>query len=152
MEGKPVPTPNANTGIATDVQDVVVVNTMTTRLPARSPNALSRVIASSAARCSVNVDRTALRERVREANDIVDVVGSHITLRPAGPIFKALCPFHDDKHPSFTVDPRRQRYTCWACGEGGDVFAFVQTIDPATFPAPLHTLPPPPLISLLKLH
>jgi DNA primase len=140
MEGKPVPTPNANTGIATDVQDVVVVNTMTTRLPARSPSALSRVIASSAARCSVNVDRTALREQVREANDIVDVVGSHVTLRPAGPIFKALCPFHDDKHPSLTVDPRRQRYKCWACGEGGDVFAFVQKIDHVTFPEALETL------------
>ena len=65
--------------------------------------------ADSAPKCSVNDDRTALRERIREANDIVDVVGSYITLRQAGPIYKGLCPFHDDKHPSLTVDPIQAR-------------------------------------------
>jgi DNA primase len=71
-------------------------------------------------------DRVALTQRVKEANDIVDVVGGYIALRPAGPIFKGVCPFHDDHRPSFDVDPRRQRYRCWACNKYGDVITFVQ--------------------------
>src|SRR5947209_15484565 len=65
-------------------------------------------------------------KQVKEANDIVDVVGQYLSLRPAGPTFKGLCPFHDDHNPSFDVDPRRQRYRCWSCGKFGDVISFVQ--------------------------
>jgi DNA primase len=64
-------------------------------------------------------------KQVKEANDIVDVVGAHVALRPAGATFKGLCPFHDDRNPSFDVDPRRQRYRCWACDAKGDVIDFV---------------------------
>jgi DNA primase len=71
-------------------------------------------------------DRVALIQQVKAANDIVDVVGSYISLRPVGPTFKGLCPFHEDHRPSFDVDPRRQRYRCWSCGKHGDVIAFVQ--------------------------
>ena len=71
-------------------------------------------------------DRAALTKQVKEANDIVDVVGGYVALRPAGPTFKGLCPFHDDHRPSFDVDPRRQRYRCWSCGKYGDVISFVQ--------------------------
>lgn len=71
-------------------------------------------------------DDRALIEQIKEANDIVDVVGGYVALRPAGPTFKGLCPFHDDHRPSFDVDPRRQRYRCWSCGKVGDVFLFVQ--------------------------
>ena len=71
-------------------------------------------------------DRVALKQQVKEANDIVDVIGSYISLRPAGPTFKGVCPFHDDHRPSFDVDPRRQRYRCWACNQYGDVIKFVQ--------------------------
>jgi DNA primase len=142
-----VPTPRSYTGNTTDVQDVFVVDAITARLL----NARLRNIASSAPRCSVNDDRTELRERVREANDIVDIVGSRIALRPAGPIFKALCPFHKDTNPSFTVDPRRQRYKCWACGEGGDVYAFIQKIDHITFPEALEQLAQRAGISLEKI-
>jgi DNA primase len=85
-------------------------------------------------------DRAALRERVREANDIVDVVGERLSLRPAGPTFKSLCPFHDDHNPSFNVDPRRQRYKCWSCGKGGDVFSFVQEFEHITFPEAMELL------------
>src|ERR1043165_630637 len=67
-----------------------------------------------------------LTQQIKEANDIVDVVSSYISLRPAGPTFKAVCPFHDDRRPSLDVDPRRQRYRCWACGKVGDVISFVQ--------------------------
>src|SRR5262245_37378170 len=67
-----------------------------------------------------------LIRQVKEANDIVDVVGGYVALQPAGPTWKGLCPFHDDHRPSFDVDPRRQRYRCWSCGKYGDVFSFVQ--------------------------
>lgn len=78
-------------------------------------------------------DRVALKEQVKAANDIVDVVGGYINLRPAGPTFKGLCPFHDDQRPSFDVDPRRQRFRCWACGKYGDVIDFVQEFERVSF-------------------
>ncbi len=64
--------------------------------------------------------------QVKEANDIVEVVGEYVSLRKAGQTFKGLCPFHDDHNPSFDVDPRRQRYRCWVCEKYGDVISFVQ--------------------------
>jgi DNA primase len=76
--------------------------------------------------CPLAEDWADLIRQVKEANDIVDVVGGYISLRPAGPTYKALCPFHDDHNPSFDVDPRRQRYKCWSCGKHGDVISFVQ--------------------------
>jgi len=78
-------------------------------------------------------DRVALIQQIKAANDIVEVVGSYVSLRPAGPTFKGLCPFHEDHHPSFDVDPRRQRYKCWSCGKSGDVIAFVQERERVTF-------------------
>ncbi len=72
-------------------------------------------------------------KQVKEANDIVKVVGSYVALRPVGGTFKGLCPFHDDHHPSFDVDPRRQRYRCWSCGKYGDVITFVQEFDRVSF-------------------
>ncbi|HZZ80182.1 MAG TPA: DNA primase, partial [Gemmataceae bacterium] len=107
--------------------------------------------ADSAPWCCVTDDWAALRERVRDANDIVDIVGERLALRPAGAIHKALCPFHADKNPSLTVDPRRQRYKCWACGEGGDVFSFVQKFDKVTYPEALELLARRGGISLEKV-
>jgi DNA primase len=78
-------------------------------------------------------DRAALIQQVKAANDIVEVVGTYVALRPAGQTFKGLCPFHDDQRPSFDVDPRRQRYRCWSCGKFGDVISFVQERDRVTF-------------------
>ena len=72
-------------------------------------------------------------KQVKEANDIVDVVGGYVALRPAGPTYKGLCPFHDDHRPSFDVDPRRQRYRCWSCGKYGDVLQFVQEHERVSF-------------------
>ena len=88
---------------------------------------------------------------MREANDIVDVVGERIALAPGRSHHKALCPFHDDHNPSLTVDPRRQRYKCWSCGEGGDVFAFVQEFEKITFPEALEVLARRAGISLEKI-
>jgi DNA primase len=71
-------------------------------------------------------DVEAVRERVR----IEDVVGAHVALRPAGVgSLKGLCPFHDERTPSFHVRPQVGRYHCFGCGEGGDVIAFVQAVD-----------------------
>jgi DNA primase len=79
-------------------------------------------------------------QQVKEANDIVAVVGAYLALRPAGPTFKGLCPFHDDSRPSFDVDPRRQRFRCWACGKFGDVITFVQEFDKVDFVEALELL------------
>lgn len=65
---------------------------------------------------------------VQNANDIVDVVGEHVTLKRAGKNFQGLCPFHHEKTPSFSVSPDKQFYKCFGCGAGGDVIKFVQNI------------------------
>jgi DNA primase len=85
-------------------------------------------------------DRVAQVQRVKAANDIVDVIGAYVNLRPVGPKFQGLCPFHDDRHPSFTVDPRWQNYRCWACGKFGDVLTFIQEHDKVSFPEALELL------------
>jgi DNA primase len=95
-------------------------------------------------------DRAALTQQVKEANDIADVVGGYVSLRPAGPTYKGLCPFHDDQRPSFDVDPRRQRYRCWACGKHGDVFTFIQEMEHVSFPEALELLARRAGISLEK--
>ena len=100
---------------------------------------------------AVNDDWVALKQQVREANDIVDVVGGYIPLRQVGPTFKGLCPFHDDQHPSFDVDPRRQRYRCWACSKFGDVFSFVMEHERVSFQEALELLARKAGISLEKL-
>jgi len=78
---------------------------------------------------------------VKEASDIVDVIGSYISLRPAGQqTFKGLCPFHDDHRPSFDVDPKRGRYRCWSCGKYGDVITFVREYEKVEFAEALEIL------------
>ena len=71
---------------------------------------------------------------VKERSSIEDVVRDHVTLRPAGVgSLKGLCPFHDEKTPSFTVRPTVGAYHCFGCGEGGDVISFVQKVEHLTF-------------------
>ncbi len=71
---------------------------------------------------------------VKERSSIADVVREHVTLRPAGPgSMKGLCPFHDEKTPSFTVREAVGAYHCFGCGEGGDVISFVQKVEHLTF-------------------
>lgn len=78
-------------------------------------------------------DRAALTRQVKESSDIVAVVGSYVALHSAGPVLKALCPFHNDTRPSMNVDPRWQNFRCWACGKKGDVFTFVQEMEKVDF-------------------
>jgi len=73
-------------------------------------------------------------EQIAAANDIVDVIGSYFPLKRMGGTFKTLCPFHQEKSPSFIVNPQRQRYHCFGCGEGGSVFDFVAKFESVDFP------------------
>ena len=73
-------------------------------------------------------------DEVRAAADIVKIVGDYVKLRKAGANFMGLCPFHQEKTPSFAVHPAKQIFHCFGCGVGGDVFKFVMMIDSLTFP------------------
>src|SRR6201995_786621 len=67
---------------------------------------------------------------VREKAKVEEVVADYVPLRPAGGgSLKGLCPFHDEKSPSFNVNPQRQFWHCFGCGEGGDVISFLMKID-----------------------
>lgn len=74
-------------------------------------------------------------EQIQAANDIVDVVGSYFPLKRSGPVYKALCPFHQERTPSFTVNPHRQIFKCFGCGAGGSVFRFVMNYENLDFVA-----------------
>ncbi|MEM6553809.1 MAG: DNA primase [Planctomycetota bacterium] len=65
------------------------------------------------------------RDRVREATDLVRLVGEHVSLKPKGREFACLCPFHDDKNPSMYVSPAKQIFKCFVCGAGGTCYDFV---------------------------
>jgi len=64
-------------------------------------------------------------QQIRDTVDIVDVVSRYVTLSKTGQNFRGLCPFHNEKTPSFTVNASRQMYYCFGCGKGGDVFSFL---------------------------
>lgn len=71
---------------------------------------------------------------VRDATDIVDVISQYVSLKRRGKSFSGLCPFHQEKTPSFHVDPVKGFYHCFGCGEGGNVFSFIMKMDKITFP------------------
>lgn len=79
-------------------------------------------------------------EQIAAANDIVDVIGSYFPLKRAGANFKALCPFHQEKTPSFIVSPSRQTFHCFGCGAGGSVFRFVVDYEHTDFPSAVRKL------------
>ena len=68
-------------------------------------------------------------EEIRSAADIVDVVGDYVRLKPSGSDYKGLCPFHDEKTPSFHVDPAKNLFYCFGCSKGGDLFSFVEEME-----------------------
>ena len=81
-----------------------------------------------------------IKERVRDATDIADLVSSYITLRRQGKNLVGLCPWHDDAKPSFNVNPERQTFRCWVCDIGGDVYSFLMRMEKIEFREALEQL------------
>lgn len=90
-------------------------------------------------------------EEVKNRTDIVSIIGERIELKKAGRNYKALCPFHGEKTPSFMVSPELQIFKCFGCGEAGDVFAFLEKYEGMEFPEALKYLADRAGIKLEKL-
>lgn len=85
-------------------------------------------------------DHFEIKERVRQATDIVDLIGRYGELRRQGRNWVIRCPWHDDRRPSLQVNPARQSWKCWVCNVGGDVFSFLMKRENLDFPAALRML------------
>ena len=72
-------------------------------------------------------------EEVRTRNDIVDVISQYVSLKKKGANYFGLCPFHNEKSPSFSVSPGKQMYYCFGCGAGGNVITFVMEYESYSF-------------------
>ena len=81
-----------------------------------------------------------LIDEIRSANDIVDVISQYVTLKRSGRNFFGLCPFHNEKSPSFSVSPDKQIFHCFGCGVGGNVFHFISKIENIGFKEALEIL------------
>ena len=73
-------------------------------------------------------------QQIQERVDIAEVISGFVTLKKSGRNFKALCPFHHEKTPSFLVSPEKQIFHCFGCGEGGNVFSFLMKVERVSFP------------------
>jgi DNA primase len=74
-----------------------------------------------------------VKEQIKRSISIVDVVSLYVNLKPAGRYLKALCPFHEEKTPSFFIMPEKNTYTCYGCNKFGDIFTFIQEIENISF-------------------
>ncbi len=81
-----------------------------------------------------------IKEQVRQATDLVELVSRSIQLRRQGRNFVGICPWHDDSRPSLQVNPERQSWKCWVCDVGGDVFSFIMKREGVDFPTALRML------------
>lgn len=86
------------------------------------------------------IDRATI-DRIMDATDIVDVISEFVTLRKRGTSYTGLCPFHDDKTPSFSVSPSKGVYKCFACGEAGNAVNFIMKHEQKTYPEALRCWP-----------
>jgi len=86
---------------------------------------------------SISSSRDQLKNLVKDAADIVQVIGEHVELKRAGTRFTGRCPFHNEKTPSFSVNPQGQFFHCFGCGEHGDVFTFMMKLHHMEFPEAL---------------
>ena len=81
-----------------------------------------------------------LIEEVRQSNDIVDVISQYVHLKRSGRNYFGLCPFHNEKSPSFSVSPDKQIFHCFGCGVGGNAFTFLMKIEGISFVEAVQTL------------
>ena len=88
----------------------------------------------------MSLDWADAKERVRQAIDIVELVGDYLQLRREGRGYKAICPWHDDSRPSLQVNPERQSFKCWVCDIGGDIFSFIMKMEGVEFAEALRLL------------
>lgn len=79
-------------------------------------------------------------DEIRAGSNIVDIIGEYVDLKRAGSSYKGLCPFHNEKTPSFTVDEKKQLFHCFGCGAGGDVVSFIMQKEGLTYPESLEYL------------
>ena len=77
---------------------------------------------------------------IRNNANIVDIISSYINLEPKGKNFFGLCPFHDDHSPSLSVSPDKQIYTCFVCGNSGNVFTFIENYENVDFVTAVKTV------------
>ena len=92
-----------------------------------------------------------LIEEIRMKNDIVDVISGYVKLQRKGSSYFGLCPFHNEKSPSFSVSPGKQMYYCFGCGAGGNVLTFIMEYENFSFPEALQFLADRAGVELPKL-
>lgn len=100
---------------------------------------------------SITSNMNSQTEEIKSKVDIVDIVSEHVQLKQSGANWKAPCPFHNEKTPSFMVSKEKQIWHCFGCGEGGDVFTFVQKIENVEFPEALKILAQKAGVTLKRL-
>ncbi len=89
-------------------------------------------------------------EEIRNTADIIDTIGEYITIKKAGKNYTAICPFHSEKKPSFTVSPAKQLYHCFGCGKSGNVISFVMNYESVSFIEAIEILAKKSAITLTK--
>jgi DNA primase len=87
-----------------------------------------------------NIDNRREIEEIKNRIDIVDFISQYINVKRAGRNYSAVCPFHQEKTPSFMISPDLQMYKCFGCGESGDIFEFVMKYEHLDFPETLEKL------------